>query len=276
MLGMFRALRALLATALLWSVISSVLTGCAGLSEKDEMLGWSVEKMYAEAKEALDTGVWDKAIKYYERMEGRYPYGKYAEQAQLEVAYAYWKSGEALSALAACDRFLKLHPNHASAAYALYLKGLINFNLDDGLFASISGQDPADRDPKSAKASFDAFNELLSRFPDSKYREDSIKRMTYLVNALARYEVNVAKYYLKREAYLAAINRAQFAIKTYPDAAANEDALFIMVKSYDALKMEDLRNDAERVMRNNFPKSKYFRGSVLADLDNNKRWWTLW
>ena len=177
-------------------------TGCGLLPEvKDETIDWSANKLYAEAKEALNGGDYTNAIKYFEKLESRYPYGRYAQQAQIEIAYAYWKSQEPAQALAACDRFIKLHPNHERLDYVYYLKGLINFNEDLGLLGSISQQDMTERDPKGARESFDAFKELVTRFPDSKYTPDATLRMKYLVNALAKLEVHVARYYMKRGAY---------------------------------------------------------------------------
>lgn len=253
--------------------LAIVLAGCGLLPEqKDETSGWSANKIYAEAKDALTEGSYDKSIKYFEKLESRYPYGRYAQQAQIEVAYAYWKAGEPASAIAACERFIKLHPNHPNVDYVYYLRGLINFNEDLGILGSISNQDLTERDPKGARESFDAFKELVNRFPDSKYAADSVARMKYLVNALASHEVHVARYYMKRTAYLAAINRAQFALKNYPDAPATEEALFVMVKAYDLLGMNDLRDDVERVMRKNYPKSEYY----ARGLDRKEPWWKLW
>lgn len=253
--------------------LAGILAGCGLLPEqKDETIGWSANKLYAEAKDALTDGSYDKSIKYFEKLESRYPYGRFAQQAQIEVAYAYWKSGEPASAIAACERFIKLHPNHPNVDYVYYLRGLINFNEDLGMLGSISNQDMSERDPKGAKESFDALKELATRFPLSKYTPDAIARMKYLVNALASHEVHVARYYMKRGAYLAAINRAQFALKNYPDAPAIEEALFIMVKAYDLLGMTTLRNDSERIMRQNFPKSEYY----LRGLERKEAWWKLW
>lgn len=247
--------------------------GCGLLPEQvDETAGWSANKLYAEAKSAMSEGAYDKAVKYFEKLEARYPYGRYAQQAQIETAYAYYKQDEKALALAACDRFIRLHPNHPHVDYVYYLKGLINFNEDLGLLGHVSMQDPSERDPKAAQESFAAFKELVTRFPDSKYAKDAALRMAYLVNALASHEVHAARYYLKRGAYVAAANRAQYAIKTYPDAPAVEEALFILVKAYDALGMNDLRDDAERVMKKNFPDSEYFK----RGLDKPEPWWKLW
>jgi outer membrane protein assembly factor BamD len=167
--------------------------------------------------------------------------------------------------VAAAERFMKLHPNHPSVDYAYYLKGLAYFNEDLGLLSKISHQDPTERDPKSARDSFDAFKDLAQRFPDSKYTPDALARMKYLVNALAANEIHVARWYVRRGAYVAAANRAQFALKNYPEAPVQEEALVIMIRSYDALGMPDLRDDAERILAKNFPDSEHAK-SMLSQL----------
>ena len=249
------------------------LAACGMLpEEKDETLGWSANKLYSEAKDAQADATWDKAAKYLEKLEARFPYGRFAQQAQLELGYVYWKAGEAGSALAACDRFIKLHPNHPAVDYAYYLKGLVNFNEELGFAGFVSSQDASERDPKAARESFDAFRELVTRFPKSKYTPDAILRMNYLVNTMAAQEVHVARYYIGRGAYVAAANRAQNAIKTYPNAPAIEEAMFIMVVAYDNLGMTDLRDDAERIMRKNFPESRYYKDGLAR----KEAWWKLW
>ena len=220
----------------------------------------------------MNEQAWDKAIKYLEKLEGRYPYGRFAQQAQLDVAYCYWKNSDRASAVAAADRFIKLYPNHANVDYAYYLKGLVNFNENQGLLSVLDDPDMTERDPKASRDAFDAFSEVVKRFPDSKYAADSHARMRYLVNSLAQHEVHVARYYMRRGAYIAAANRAQYAVQTYPQAPAIEEAVFIMVKAYDALGMTDLRDAADRVMRKNFPNSKYLTGKV----DRSAPWWKLW
>ena len=253
--------------------LATLFAGCGLLPEvKDETIGWSANKLYSEAKSAMDEGGYTQAIKYFEKLESRYPYGRFAQQAQIDIAYAYWKGDEAASAVAACDRFIKLHPNHPNVDYVYYLRGLVNFNEDLGLLGAISQQDMTERDPKGARESFDSFKELVTRYPDSKYTPDAIMRMKYLVNALATLEVHVARYYMKRNAYLAAVNRAQFALKNYPEAPATEEALFIMVKAYDLIGMNDLRDDSERVMRKNYPNSVYY----TRGLEREVPWWKLW
>ena len=249
------------------------LAACGLFSDKtDETKGWSAQKLYAEARLNLDEGGYEKAISYYQKLEARYPYGRFAQQAQIELAYAYYKDKDTAGAVTAADRFIKLHPNHPNVDYLYYLKGLANFNDDLGILGFVSNQDMSERDPKAAKDAFDALKELVTKYPQSKYAPDSVERMNYLVNALASHEVHVARYYMKRSAYLAAANRVQYAIKTYPQAPANEEGLLIMVKAYDALGMKDLRADAERVMLKNYPDSKYLKGKTGRDVP----WWQIW
>lgn len=241
--------------------------------EPDETKGWSAQKLYSEAKDNLNSRNYEEAIKYYEKLEARYPYGRYAQQAQLEIAYAYYKDNEPVQAIAAAGRFIKLHPNHPNVDYAYYLQGLANFTEDPGWMSYISGEDMTERDPKAALEAFDAFKVLVTRFPESRYAPDAIARMNYLVNALASHEIHVARYYMRRGAYVAAVNRAQYALKSYPRAPANEEGLVILVQAYDALGLKDLRDDAERVMKKNFPDSRYFKGDASS---SGSSWWRPW
>ncbi|MDX5363223.1 MAG: outer membrane protein assembly factor BamD [Pseudazoarcus pumilus] len=256
------------------AVISAALAaGCGLLPEQiDETVGWSAQRIHAEARAAMTEGGYDRAIELLEKLEARYPFGRFAQQAQIEIAYAYYKTGEREMALAAADRFIRLHPNHPSVDYAFYLKGLVNFNENLGLLGFISNQDLSERDPKGAQEAFDTFNELITRFPDSRYTPDAIQRMRYLVNSLALHEVHVARYYHRRGAYVAAVNRAQAAIKNYPDTPAIEEALFIMMRSYDAMGLTELRDDTARVIKLSFPDSVYYRGGP----EENRAWWQLW
>lgn len=254
-------------------MLVALATGCGLLpAEKDETANWSAQRLYGEAKDEMTVRNWEKAIKLLERLEARYPYGRYAQQSQLDVAYAYWKNGDRASSITAADRFIKLYPNHPNVDYAYYLKGLVNFNENQGLFAVFDNPDMTERDPKASRDAFAAFKDLVARFPESKYSEDSTARMRYLVNSLAEYEVHVARYYMKRAAYVAAANRAQYALVNYPQAPAIEEAVFIMVKAYDALGMNDLRDGADRVMQTNFPDSRYLKGKS----GRNAPWWKLW
>jgi outer membrane protein assembly factor BamD len=252
---------------------SLLLAGCGILPEvKDETAGWSAQKLYSDARDKLNEGNYEAAIKRFETLESRYPYGRFAQQAQLETAYAYYKNNEAVSAIAACDRFIKLHPDHPNVDYAFYLKGLANFNDDLGLLGKFVDQDLSERDPKAARDAFQSLKELVTRFPNSRYAPDATARMKYLVNALAGSEVHVAEYYLKRKAWVAASNRAQEVLKSYPEAPATEEALAIMVVSYDKLGLNELRDDTERVMKLNFPHSKYAQGVVVKD----RAWYKFW
>lgn len=256
------------------AVIGALLLGGCGLlpEEVDETAGWSAQKIYSEAKGALTEGSYERAVMLFERLEARYPYGRFAQQAQIEVAYAHYRKNEPALAIAAADRFIRLHPNHPHVDYAYYLKGLATFNEDLGLLGGLQNQDLSERDPKGAQESFDTFRELVIRFPESRYADDARQRMQYLVNSLSAHEVHVARYYHRRGAYVAAINRAQTALANYPGTPATEEALFLMVKSYDALGLTDLRDDTDRVMRLNFPNSVYFAGGPKDD----KPWWQLW
>jgi outer membrane protein assembly factor BamD len=262
----------LVLVALVAALLIAAAPGCSSI-QADETTGWSAQRLYGEAKDAMASKEWAKAIKYLEKLEARFPYGRFAQQAQLEVAYAHWKDGERASALAAADRFVKLYPNHPNVDYAYYLKGLINFNELSGILTWLTSPDMTDRDPKASREAFEAFKEVVTRFPDSKYAPDSAARMRYLVNALASYEVHVARYYMKRTAYIAAANRAQYAVQNYPQSPAVEEAFFILIRAYDELGMTELRDSAERVMRKNFPNSAYY---TPGGPRRSAPWWRIW
>ncbi len=235
-----------------------MLSGCAADSlAKDPTLGWNADRLYAEAKDEMANGNWAAGIKLLEKLESRYPFGRYAQQAQIDTAFAHWKEGENVLALAAIDRFVKLYPNHDNMDYVLYLKGLINFNDRATLFTKYTGEDLAERDPKAAKEAFDSFKELVIRFPNSKYAEDAAGRLNFLVNMLASNEVHVARFYMRRGATLAAVNRAQAVVKQFQEAPAIEEALAIMMVGYQQLNLPDLSQDARRVLEKNFPGSLY-------------------
>ncbi len=236
---------------------AALLAACGTLAERDETAKWDADRLYAEARAEMDLANWQRARTLLEKLEARFPFGRHAQQAQLEIAYTYYKEGESAQAITAADRFLKLNPNHPFADYVQYLKGLASFNDDLGLFGRRLGQDPSERDPKAMREAFEAFRELVQRWPASRYAEDARLRMNYLVNAMAQSEVSVARYYFRRGAYLAAIARAQGALRDYQGAPAAEEALYLMMRSYEALGLADLRADTERVLRANFPQSSY-------------------
>ena len=221
----------------------------------------------------MSSGAFDKAIPLLEKLEGRAAGTPLAQQAQLDKAYAQYKAGEQAQAIATLERFIKLHPTSAAIDYALYLKGLVNFNDNLALLSSLGRQDLSERDQKAAKDSFEAFRELVTRFPESRYAPDARQRMTYIVNSLAQYEVHVARYYYSRGAYVAAINRAQTALTDYRDVPALEEAIYILMRSYDALGMDQLRDDARRVMQSSYPKSSYLTEGFKA---SSGPWWKLW
>ena len=249
------------------------LSGCGLLPEKsDETAKWSAEKLYAEAREEMAGAHYEAAIKLFQRLEANYPFGTYATQAQMEIAYAQYKAQDQAEALASVERFIKLHPNHPQVDYMYYLRGLINFNDQLGFMNFIYAQDPTERDPKATREAFAAFKALVDRFPNSKYAPDAVARMNYLINAMASYEVHVANYYYRRGAYIAAVNRAQNAVAEYGGAPAREEALFIMVRSYDKLGMLPLRDDAQRVLTLNYPNSRFLNPNAKGDA----AWWQFW
>lgn len=247
------------------------LAACGTLDQPDETIGWPPDKLYSEARKDMDNRNWAAAIKVLEKLESRYPFGRWAEQAQLQIAYAHYRNGERVLGIATVDRFLKLHPNHAALDYAYYLKGVINFNEQEGLFAALGGQDLAERDLQAARDAFDAFRTLVTRFPQSRYADDARDRMAYLVDSMAKGEMAVARYYFRRGAYVAAANRAQGIIRQFPDAAAAEEALFILAESYDKLGMPDLRDDTRRVIEKNFARS-----DAGSSVDGSRRWYQFW
>lgn len=213
---------------------------------------YSADELYSQAMENMEDHNFEQAVKKFETLQSRYPYGRYAQQAQMETAYAYYKQGEPAPALSAIERFLKQYPNNTHIDYMIYLKGLINFDENlSGVLNAISQQDPSERDPKSVREAFDAFKELVTRFPDSTYTPDARLRMQYLINTLAGSDVHIASYYLRRGAYVAAANRAKGVLIDYPQTPQTRDALQIMVKAYGAMGMNDLRDDAQRILNQN-------------------------
>jgi len=260
-------------TALAAFALALALSGCGLFGDKtDPRKDWTAAEYYKAAKEEFDNHNWDAAIKLYEQLESKFPFGRFAQQAQLEVAYAYYKQGDSAQSVSALDKFIKLHPNHPNIDYALYLKALVNFKEDLGPLARVISQDLADRDPKAARESFEGFKELVTRYPESRYAPDSRERMVYLVEALARQEIHVARYYLSRGAYLAAVNRAQDAIVKFPNSPIHREALEVMIEGYDRMGMAALRDDARRVLQKNYPADR-----MAGEGENRtKPWWKFW
>ena len=230
-------------------LLVAALAGCGMFrKEIDPTEGWSASKLYSEAAGELDAGDYKRAIELYEKLEARYPFGRFAMQAQLDVAYAYYKAEEPEDAVAAADRFIKLYPQSAFVDYAYYLKGIVNYNRSVGFLDRFVPTDASQRDPGSAMDAFTDFSALVERFPESKYAQDARQRMVYLRSNLARKEVNVARYYMKRGAYVAAANRANYVIEHYQRTSAVEDALRVLIDAYQALGKKDLAADAKRVL----------------------------
>jgi outer membrane protein assembly factor BamD len=246
---------------ILAAVFALAVSGCATL---DETAGWSAEQFYKEAKSNLDSGNYQEALRLYGQLEARYPYGPYAQQAQLETAYAHYKNDEPAAAIGAADRFIKLHPRHPNVDYAYYLRGLASFKQGKSFLEALAPQDPAARDPRAARDSFNYFRELVQQFPDSKYADDAVKRMVYLRNQLARHELLVADYYLRRGADLAAAKRAKYVVENYPKTTSVTPALEVLVKAYRAMGMKDLADDAQRVLERNRGDSTQGAGPELT------------
>ncbi len=239
-------------------ILSSVLLplgGCAWFGDKDDdtAKNWTVERLYSEARGALDSGYYTKAVEYYEFLETRFPFGVYGQQSLLDLAYAYYKTEAHESAIAACDRFIRLYPRNPRVDYAYYLKGLVSFNQGRGFAERFLPIDPSYRDQSTSMTAFHAFVDLVERYPASEYAADAKKRMVFLRNRLARHEMHVADYYLKRGAYVAAVNRARNVVESYSRTPAVADALVLMAKAYKILEMPDLSADALRVLELNYP-----------------------
>lgn len=238
-------------------LLALLVGGCSSFGkerkeEPDEYADWTAERFYTEAKQALMEKRYDKAVKLYEKLEARFPFGKYATQAQLDVAYAYYKNDEPDSAVAATDRFIKLNPTHPNVDYAYYLKALVNYNRGISFLDRFLPTDPSQRDPGSALDAYKEFEELINRFPNSRYVDDSRQRIIALRNNLAMYEMHVADFYMRREAYLAAARRCAEVLRKYQRTQAVPLALKTMERAYRKLGMNDLADDAARVYAANY------------------------
>jgi outer membrane protein assembly factor BamD len=252
------------------------LVACSSDPAKDELKNLSADEIYAKAQASLQDENYDKEVKQFESLQSRYPYGRYAQQAQMEIAYAYYKHSEPAPALAALDHFAKLYPMSTHMDYVLYLKGLINFNENiNSLFGTMFKQDPSERDPAALRDSFNSFKELVTRFPDSQYTPDARLRMQYLLITLASSDIHVAAYYLRRGAYVAAANRAKGVLTDFPQTPQTRDALQIMVQAYDAMDMKDLRDDTQRVLALNTAKDGIQPKPFPTPL-NPSAWWKFW
>lgn len=263
-------MRSILSAFLLFTLIS--LGACSSTPKQDLR---PANELYAEAQLEMEEANYEKTVKLLETLQSRYPYGRYAQQALMEIAYANYKQNEPDAAISATERFIKQFPNSANLDYVYYLKGMINFNDNAGLFSRLSRQDPAERDPQTLRDSFDSFRELVSRFPDSRYAEDAKLRMQFLINTLSRSDIHVASYYLRRGAYIAAVNRANNVLKEFPQTRETRDALQIMVLAYSAMGLTELRDDTQRVLDLNIAKDG-IKPSVNNTLEVAGSWWQFW
>lgn len=252
-------------TLTVWFAIVTLLAGCAGV-QQDPTRDWSAREIYEEAKSALDRGNYEEAVDYYERLEARYPFGPYAEQAQLEIIYAYHEMGEPESAIAAADRFIRTNPRHPNADYAYYMRGLVAYERGIDFLGRLVGLDPSQRDPNTAEEAFQYFRELLERYPESRYVADARERMERLRERLAQHELHVANYYLRRGAPLAAANRATYVVENFQGTEAVPQALEIMIDAYEHLGRTDLADDARRVLALNHPERAAARESPLPPI----------
>ncbi len=229
-------------------------SACSYFEEKEDVTEqWPAERLYAEARGALDAGYYEKAVELYEKLEARFPFGTYGQQAILDLAYAYHKNDEPDLAISTAERFIKLYPQNAHVDYAYYLKGLTNFQRGKGFTERILAMDESQRDPASSLWAFEDFSELVKRYPDSQYAEDAKLRMVYLRNILAEHEIHVAQYYMRRGAFVAAANRARYVVEKYPRTPSTPDALVIMAKAYKVMELTELSTDALRVLELNYP-----------------------
>lgn len=251
-----------------------LLSACSSTGERQDFT--SEADLYNRAIEQLERSRWDAAIGSLQLIEEHFPFGKYAEQAQLELIYAYYKSGDPDAAIAAADRFIRLHPQHRNVDYAYYMKGLSTYSKDENFLAKVIPIDQTRRDPGAARESLAHFTQLLTRFPDSPYAQDAKKRMIYLRNRLARYEIHVANYYFKRGAYLAAINRGQYVLENYQETPAVPDALAVIVQGYHLLGMDELSDRTLAVLRLNYPDHPAFNKKGEFDFQHgnieNRSW----
>ncbi len=236
--------------ALLLGLLLSVV-GCSSDDEIPQDI--SEKELYEQAQENIEDESFQLAVKNLQLLEARYPFGPYAEQAQLEIIYAHYRSFEPEATVAAADRFIRLHPQHPNVDYAYYLKGLANYSEGEGFLDRFLPTDMTMRDPGAALQSFEDFRQLLYRFPDSSYAPDAKARMVYLRARLARYEINVANYYFKRGAFMAAATRGRFVVENFPQTPATADALAVMVQAYQLLGLNDLADNSLSVLKSNYP-----------------------
>ncbi len=234
---------------------SALLVSCATTSndELDVPLADDAFNLYEKSQTAMKAGNYQTAIKHLEQLDSLYPFGPYSHQAQVSLIYAYYMARDSASAISAADRFIRQNPNHQDVDYAYYMKGLINFTSEVGFFKELLSADLSQRDASTARQAFNDFAELLRKFPESEYAKDARQRMLFLRNRLASYELHVAQFYMKRQAYIAAANRAQYIVENYPKTTSVPDALVVMATAYDILKLDKLSQKAKNLLKLNYP-----------------------
>ncbi|MCK7459251.1 outer membrane protein assembly factor BamD [Idiomarina aminovorans] len=238
------------------SALGLMLAGCSSQSEQEQVAKTQIEAMYEQAQESIASGNLNLAKEQLSGLNKRYPFGPFALQIQLDLIYLHYKLDNTDEALAAIDRFISLNPNHKDVDYALYLRGLVNQRAEHNAIHDLAGVDRSDRDSSMAQEAFKDFAELVRKYPDSEYAADAKQRLIALKSRLAKKELAIAQYYMERQAYLAAANRARYILKHFSDTPEVENALAMMVESYEQLELPELREDAMKVLRTNFPDSR--------------------
>lgn len=236
-------------------VILALVSACSSSPDDEfsQVPNKPAQELYADAKESLNNGIYSKAIQELTALDSRYPFGPFSHQAQLDLIYAHYKSGDTAQARATIDRFTRLNPNHPDTDYVYYMRGLTNLAEDENLFQDMFGIDRADRDPTYTKEAFNDFRQVVEQYPDSKYATDARKRMLYARDRLAKYEMKVAEFYIRRGAYVAASNRARYILEYYKGTSEIEYALEVLVECYTELGLDDLKKDALSVLKLNYP-----------------------
>ncbi|PUB75318.1 MAG: outer membrane protein assembly factor BamD [gamma proteobacterium symbiont of Ctena orbiculata] len=244
---------------LIIALLALLLSSCSMPDQIDLTKNWSASQFYSEAKGALTDGDYEEAIKNYNALQARFPFGRYATQSQLDIIYAHYRNGEPDSAITAADRFIKLNPQSPLVDYAYYMKGIVNYNRNQSIFSRILPSEPSERDAGAALDAFNDFAELVRRYPKSKYSADARQHMLYLRNNMAKYQIHIADFYMRRGAYLAAANRANRVVTQFQRTDAVEAALEIMIDAYSRLGMTELADDAKRVLAHNLENGRLNR-----------------
>lgn len=236
------------------------LTACSSFEKEEEVVpDKSAQALFVDARNALDNGLYNKAIQILSAIDSRFPFGPISHQVQLDLIYAYYKSGDAAQGIALADRFLRLNPNNSNIDYVYYMRALINISTEDNLFQDLAGIDRSDRDPSASRSAFEDLKRIVTDFPDSKYAADSRMRMISIKSRLAKYELATAKFYYKREAYASAANRGRYVVEYFSPSPEVEQALEIMIKCYDKLELTDLKKNAMQVLAANYPNNRLNR-----------------